>query len=316
MLYKAKEDRFIIKNSNKLAYREMAFHLGRSEESVRQRIEILKRLGKLKRSGQVRNGILHLPYSKEEDNSIKTIYPTYPTETLIKLLKRSEASISYRASKLNVKKGPLPYLNVGKITVLMEVTRPIVIDWIDRGLLKASKDGRRAGPYQEHRVEFQDFYSFLRNYYFLYDADRVKDKFLRSIIESTPAGKAILVCQAAKVLGISKSQVKRRIDRGKLIAYKNFSGNGGRGFRWFVILDKSYFDWFRDLTDNQAAQWLVEAAQLRNLDSVATLDLLIKYIPEKVKGVRRRMNNFPAANAIVKKFEATPEGKKLSNLIE
>ena len=243
--YKPKEDQFIIEKNKKMSYPEMGSCIGRSADSIRQRIEILKRLGKLERSGFVQNGIFHPLYSEEDNKLISELYPSQPIEFLMGKLNRSEASIRNQAFKLKVKKGPPPYLNVRRVCKLLRVTRHIVINWINQGFLKASHNGRRAGPYYEWRIEFQDFYNFVENYYFLYETERVRDKFLCSIIESTPAGKAVSVRQAAKLLDVSESKIKRLINKGKLRAYKHFGGQRGfRGFRWFVILSESDFEWF------------------------------------------------------------------------
>ena len=157
------------------------------------------------------------------------------------------------------------------------------------------------------------------NYYYLYDPNRVRDKSLAAIIASTPAGKVVTTSQASKVLGIVRSAVIKRAINGDFpVAYKGF-GPSGHG-RWYIQLNSSAFEWFCDLTDNhndEAARWLVETAHLRNPDSIEHLDILLRYEPEKVKQIRRMIKvRAPAADRIVREFEAAPEGEKLRSLTE
>ncbi len=235
--YAPREDRFIIKNCKKMSYREMALQLGRSTESIRQRMEILKRLRKIKRSGFVKDGVFHPYYSEEQNRVIIKRYPDQDIKLLTGELKRSEASLRYRAAKLKTKRMPPAYLNVIKIVRLLRVTQQTVVHWLNQGFLRGSKSGRGVGQYQEWRIEPQDFYDFVKDYYYLYEPKLVRDKFLRSIIKSTPAGRAVPVCQAVKVLGISKAEIQRRIKSGELQAYKSFAGyHRFKGFRWFVLV--------------------------------------------------------------------------------
>ena len=249
--YMPEEDQFIIKNCKKMTYAEMASHIGRpSTDSVRQRIEILQRLGKLKRLrlGFVKNGVFHRYYLEEEDETIKKLYPSLGKKFLAKQLNRSEDSIQYRVStKLKVKKAPPAYLNASGTARLLKVGQRTICGWIYQGFLKASKSGRRAGPQQEWRIESQDLSDFMRDYYYIYDPNRIEDEFLKSIIAFTPAGKAVPGCQAIKVLGIPKSTLTKRLRKGQISGYKGFGPRGHT--RWYVQLDKFTFD--RSLTEQK-----------------------------------------------------------------
>lgn len=325
MDYTPEEDQFIIQNCLKMTCAEMAFRIGRSQrDNIRQRVIILRRLGKLKRLGHVRNGVFHPIYSKEEDEIIKELYPVLGSKALVNNhLHRTRVSIKSRAARLRVKKIPPVYFNIVKIAKLFAVNSRVVRGWLKQGFLKGSKSGRGKGLNQEWRVEPEDLEKFARDYYYLYDPNRVKDKFLLSIIETTPAGKSILIRQAVKVLGVSRIVIQRRINKGTLKAYKGFGGNIGRGgFRWYVQLAESESDleWFRDLADNNngfgAARWLVETVR-QGPDSVELLNILIKYEPERIRLVRVMISEMaPAADRILKEFEASQEGEKLKNLSE
>jgi len=240
--YTLREDRLIIQNCKKMSYREIGLCIGRKEESIRQRVGILKRQKKIRHPGFVdKEGVFHRYYSGEDDEALERLYPSSGKKALAKMLNRSERSIQYRVSaKLKIKRAPPAYLSAIKIAKLLRVgQRTVVFNWINQGFLKGTKSGRGTGRYQEWRIEVQDFHNFIRDYYYLYEPKLVKGKFLRSIIKITPAGQAVPVCQAAKILGISKSEVQRRIKSGELNAYKNYAGlHRFRGFRWFVRLDK------------------------------------------------------------------------------
>lgn len=321
--YTLEEDRFIIENCEKMTYAEMAYQIGRpSIDSIRQRVKILERLGKLKRFGVVRDGVFHRFYSNKEDEIIEKLYPSLGKKALAKKLKRPESSIRYRAAKLNVKPGPPAHFNPIRVAQLLGVCQRIVLDWVYQGFLKAdNRNGRRVGRHREWIIKPKNFHKFLKDYYYLYDPSRVKDKSLLAVIASTPAAKVVTTSQASKILGIVEQAVIRRAINGKFpVVYKGF-GPSGHG-RWYVQLGDSVFEWFRNLVDDinkkdSAAGWLVEIARLRNPGSIEYLNVLLRYEPERVKQLCRMIKaRAPVANRIVREFEATPEGEKLRSLTE
>jgi len=236
--FTAEEDSFIIGNCKKMNYAEIAIYLGRpSENSIHQRVGILEKQGRLKRFGLVRDGTFHPFYSDEEDEIIKRLYPSLGKKALARKMKRPESSVRYRASKLDVKSGQPNHLNPPRIARLLGVCQRIVNDWIYQGFLKAdNRNGRRVGRHREWIIKPQDFHKFLRDYYYLYDPNRVRDKFLLSIIALTPAGKVVTTSQAAKILGIVRSAVIKRAIKGDFpVAYKGFGPSGHT--RWYLQLD-------------------------------------------------------------------------------
>lgn len=312
-----KEDRFIIQNQGKLSRPEMALKIGRpSAESIRQRIEALERQGKLKRfRGFVKDGVPHPYFSEEEKRIIRDFYPSQDIKLLIDTLGRSEASIRYEAKKLGVKKGRPGYFSGGMTAMALGVRQGKVVEWIEQGLLKGNKSGRGSGVYQEWKIEIPGLHEFIRNHYNLLNTDRIKDKSLQSVIASTPAGKAVPISQAIKVLGISKPTAQRRIKKGKLNAYQGFGGHkGSGGFLWRVRLDDSVFQWFLSLTNDRAAEWLVDIVRLRNPERIEYLNILLKYVPERIREIRKRIKAFSLADSIVREFETSPEGERLKNL--
>lgn len=317
--YTPAEDLFLIEHIGKMTQKEMAICLSRSPESILERIQVLEKQGKLKRLGQVRDGKLNRYYSKKEDEFIKKHYPTHKANFLVQKLNRPLSSIQYRVARLKVEKkkeNPSPYLNVRQIAELLRVCRRVVLEWIYLGFLKAIGSDATNDSYSGWHIKPEDFYDFVKNHYYLYDPDRIKDKFLRSIVDATPAAKAIPACQAVKILGVGRAAISKYARRGKFpVSYKGF-GPGGH-VRWYVQLDGSAFEWFRDLVGDinhidQAAEWVMKAMETRN----PILNILVKYEPERVKEVRKRIQTRPVANRIATKFEeTTPEGEKFKNLL-
>lgn len=129
--------------------------------------------------------------------------------------------------------------NLRKIARFLKVGNETVKNYIEQGFLKGNKSERRCGLGYEWIIDPQDFYDFLRNYYYCYyayDLERGEDEFLRSVMKFTPAG--IPICQAVKTLGVSRSTIKRRIAKGDILAYLGPGHRKGSRFRWYIQPDK------------------------------------------------------------------------------
>lgn len=113
------EDQFIIRNCKKMSCREMASYLRRSEDSVEERVGILKRLKRIKRSGFVRYGVFYPRFTEEQNRIIRERYPNGDIKLLMSELKLNEKALRQQASKLGVRRAPR--LNSVKIAALLRV---------------------------------------------------------------------------------------------------------------------------------------------------------------------------------------------------
>ena len=252
-------------------------------------------------------------YTKEQEDIIRREYPNTAAAVIAEKLGKNETAIGHKARKLKVRKNPPSYLSSYGVARLLRIHQRRGRVWLLQGLLKGSKTGRGSGVWQEWRIEVSDFQEFVKNHYHLFRTERIIDRSLLQIIATTPAGRFIPICQAVRVLGVSRATAQRWARKGALPAYK---GLGPRGrLRYYVQLDGTAFEWFFNLSDDRAAGWLVETVRCQNHNAMEMLDILIKCEPEKLKEVRRRIRGAVIANGIVRQFEETSQGERFKILI-
>ena len=83
-------------------------------------------------------------------------------------------------------------------------------------------------------------------------------------------------------------------------------------------LKKEFLQWFRNLTEFQAAGWILDTAYYREPKRIKQLNMLEKLESEKIKEFSKEIQSpaYPRANWIFEEFLKTKEGEKLRNLIE
>lgn len=123
--------------------------------------------------------------------------------------------------------------NIEEIARFFEVGERTVLSWIHRGWLKANKSPSCGRSRFKWIIDLPRLVEFIQNYYGAFESRKIKDKFIKSIVDSTPAGRAISVEEAAKVLGISSQRVRQRIATGQISAYRGYSEAGN--FQWYVL---------------------------------------------------------------------------------
>ncbi len=215
------------------------------------------------------------------------------------------------------------YFNNERAAKALGVSHNTIQKWLSAGILRGTQNGRGSGRTQSWKIEFQAIGDFIWEHYDLFDTDMIRDEALKKVVRSSPAGNAFSTKNASIILGILPNSVSKRVSAGKMRAYKIHKLWGIWEYR--VYLDQSDFNrfvrrWFPEQMDDRAidkvANLVTEAACSRDQKSVDCLNFLIRFAPEEVRKLLKRISRSPEVNRLIIEFKDTPQGAKLKELCE
>jgi hypothetical protein len=132
------------------------------------------------------------------------------------------------------------------------------------------------------------------------------------------------ICKACYQKLTGKSRFHKRgicsiCRREKAIPYlhpktkQNICDNCYRNYRKTVAIE-----WFQNLSDFEAAGWIVDTVLSRENQRIKRLNLLVKTLPERLKALCKLIQSpsTPHAAQILNEFLQTQEGKTLKKLLE
>jgi hypothetical protein len=193
--------------------------LGRPENGVTSRWHLLRR------------GLRKHAWSPVEDALIRDTAGWRTCESIAAELGRTPAAVSGRAAVLGIHwwRPDARRINIGftgtQIADLLGVAcSKSVIDWIAKGYLPASRRAPRLGEHSykvAYRIMPDALRAFLRDYPWLYDRDRIKDRgWAAWVARNVPREGWIGTREAAPLLFMTEAGVALAIRKGDLRAEK------------------------------------------------------------------------------------------------
>ena len=224
--YNKQERKLILKHN--LSPQELSKRLGRSASAIstaRQRLR--KKLG-IQEIGQLNRGRFRFYWSKDDDHYLRDKYGIQDTYITARELKRTVQSVTHRASQLGIRRHGDGYFTASRFAKVFGVCHQTVRNWILKGLLRATKGAKKAGPHQVWVISPTELPRFANSHKGAYDPARVKYEFLQS------KDTYISTREAAQYLRCSTSALTKLARGNKVRAYKGFGPAGHQ--RWYFDL--------------------------------------------------------------------------------
>lgn len=201
-----------------LPHREIGRRIGgRSKQAVCMRLRLLRR------------GLSKRPWRPEEDALLRDTAGYRTCADLARELGRTALAVNTRASELGVcwQKATPAYRHAGftanEVAALLGVScAKAVTGWIEKGYLVASRRSPRLdpGPRLAYRVYPDALRDFLRDYPWLYDRARIRDRGWSAYVATLPREEYVGTCEAGRLLFMTTESVAQAIRRGYIRAEK------------------------------------------------------------------------------------------------